>query len=291
MFSQCVIICLIFVFFQPSHTSSVIVTNCNPNIDIRFGDENNNLNNSSLSNKKPHAEPLSYNDVAYAFLSTANLALKFLRNEECKQDICLMAKTGVDTNNFNDMNDLAIAYTALHNMPYGLRLIMCSDVIVRSIVFQEILFADEQYENSIQTARTKSVENEPYKWRFETVDGDFNRLQFRIRNVKTSQYLIADRKFSLASETLRRIVKTDPIKSDVWELKMISDFNGNFNRFMIMNVHLGEYLYASRGFCYDNASNTKNCPTRPSFMWEYKTLKEAEEDEYNKFMIDEYELD
>lgn len=268
-----------------------MVTNCNPNIDIRFGDENVIVNkSSSLQNKKPHAEPLSYDDVAYAFLSTANLALKFLI-DECRQDICSMSKSSIDINELSGSNDIAIAYTALHNMPYGLRLIMCSDLIIRSVIFQEIVFADEQYENSIQTARTKSVENEPYKWRFEPVDGDFNRLQFRIRNVKTSQYLIADRKFSMASETLRRIVKTDPKKSDVWELKMTSDFNGNFNRFMIMNVPLGEYLYASRGFCYDNAFNTKNCPTRPAFTWEYKTLQEAQEDEYNKFMIDEYELD
>lgn len=288
MFSRFVFVCLMLISLQTSNTSSAeVLTNCHPNIDIRFGNENNN---QSTQNKKPHAEVLSYNDIAYAFLSTANLALKFAGNE-CRQDVCLLAKSRVNLNDINNMNDIAIAYTALYNMPYGLRLLLCSDVIIRSIVVQEILFADEQHDNKLQTARTKSVENEPYKWRFEPVDGDLNRLQFRIRNMKTNQYLVADRKFSSLSETLRRIVMTDPKKSDVWELKMMSDLNGNFNRFMIMNVPLGEYLYAARGFCYDKISNTKDCKTRPLFTWEYKTFKEAEEDEYNKFIIDEFVLD
>lgn len=290
MFSQCVIICLIFFYVQTSRTSSVVPNNCHPNIDIRstFDDENKNLNKSLAQNKQPHAEILSYDDVAYAFLSTANVALKFAR-DECRQDICLLTKNRVDKIDVNnDINDFAIAYTALYNMPYGLRILLCSDVIIRSIVFEEILFADEQYDNKIQTARTKSVENEPYKWRFEPIDGDLNRLQFRIRNMKTNQYLIADRKFSQLGDALRRIVMTDSKKSDVWQLKMMTDLNGNFNRVMIMNVPLGEYLYASRGFCYDSISNTKNCSTRPSFTWEYKTFKEAEEDEYNKFVIDDY---
>lgn len=175
-------------------------------------------------------------------------------------------------------------------MPYGLRLLLCSDVIIRSIVLQEIVFADEKHENKVQTSRTQSVENVPYKWRFEPVDGE-NRLQFRIRNVKTNQYLIAERKFSSLSDTLRRVVATDPKMSDIWELKMIADLNGNFNRFSIMNEQLGEYLYAARGFCYDEVAKTKDCSTRPLFTWEYKTLKEADEDEYNQFIIDEYSLD
>lgn len=163
-------------------------------------------------------------------------------------------------------------------------------MIIRSIVFEEIVIADGQHANKAQTSRTKSVENEAYKWRFEPVDRE-KRLHFRIRNVKTNQYLIAERKFSSLSDTLRRVVATDAEKSDIWELKMMSDLNGNFNRVMIMNVQLGEYLYAARGFCYDKDKDVKECSTRPLFTWEYKTLKEAQEDEYNKFIIDDYVLD
>lgn len=272
---------------QTSHTSSEkILSNCHPDIDIRFGEDNINRNKSSMWNKKPHAEIFSYDKVAFAILSTANLALKLAGNE-CRQEICMLAKNEVDV---SDIPEISIAYTALTSMPYGLRLLLCSDVIIRSIVFEEIVLADEQHENKVQTSRTKSVENQAYKWRFEPVDGE-NRLQFHIRNVKTSQYLIAERKFTSLSDTLRRVVVTDSKKPDIWELKMISDLNGNFNRFSIMNVPLGEYLYASRGFCYDNATKTKDCSTRPLFTWEYKTLKEAEEDEYNRFVIDEYALD
>lgn len=186
--------------------------------------------------------------------------------------------------------EIAIAQTALTTMPYGLQLLLCSDVIIRSIKFEEIVIADEQHDKKVQTARTKPVENEAYLWRFEPFDGA-KQLHFRIRNVKTNQYLIAEQKFTSLADTLRRVALTDPTKSDIWQIKMISDSNGNFNRFMLMNVHLGEYLYASRGFCYDTVKNINECPTRPLFTWEYKTLKEAEEDEYNKFIIDEYVLD
>lgn len=288
MFTQCIIFCVTLFYLQTSLTSSVVLqSNCHPDIDIRFGEETNNLNQSSMRNKKPHAEILSHDRVAYGFLSTANLALKLAGNE-CRQDICLMAKNVAD---MSDKTETAVAYTALTNMPYGLYLLLCSDVVIRSIKVEEIMLADDQHEGKVQTARTRSVENEAYIWRFEPVDDCEKRLLFRIRNVKTNQYLIADRKFSLFGDNLRRIVLTDPKKSDIWEIKMMSDFNGNFNRFMIMNVLLGEYLYASRGFCYDNVANIKECSTRPLFTWEYKTFKEVEEDEYNRFIIDDYVLD
>ncbi len=290
MFShQCQCVISIFIFICLKTTGSTeIPSNCHPNIDIRFGDGNNSLNKSQvLKNKKPHAEELSYDNVAYGLLSTADLALKLAGNE-CRQDICLWAQLGID---LDDSTVTTLAYKALINLPYGLRLLLCSDVIIRSIKFQEIVFADEHHENKVQTAITKSVEREAYMWRFEPVD-DVKRLHFRIRNVKTNQYLSAERKFSSINDGLRRVVKTDAMKSDIWELKMLTDWNGNFNRFMIMNLNLGEYLYASRGFCYDKVADfRKDCATRPLFTWEYKTSKEAEEDEYNQFIIDEYTLD
>lgn len=286
LFSQCVISCLILILtVQTSHTSSEAI-NCRPDIDIRFGEQTDNSNKSSLWNKKPHAVEVSHDKLAIAFLSTANLALKLAGNE-CRQDICSLARKEV---NVSGIPEISIAYTALNRMPYGLQLLLCSDVIIRSIVFEEIVLADTHHDNKVQTSRTKSVENEPYRWRFEPVDGE-NSLLFRVRNVKTNQYLIAERQFTLLGEALRRVVRTDPEKSDVWLLKIISDLNGNFNRFLMMNVPLGEYLYASRGFCYDNITNVKDCTTRPMFTWEYKTLKEAEDDEYNKFIIDDYTLD
>lgn len=98
-----------------SHTSSeAVLSSCRPDIDIRFGAENNNVTESSQRNKKPHAEVLSYDKVAYAFLSTANLALK-LADNECREDICSFARNGVDV---SDLTEVAIAYTALTNMPY-----------------------------------------------------------------------------------------------------------------------------------------------------------------------------
>lgn len=283
MFRSCVITCLILICLKTSQTSSErIISKCHPDIDIRFGEER--ANKSTLWIKKPYSEVLSY--VANGFLSTTNFALKLAGND-CKEDICRLARNKVDV---TGITEIEMAYTALTNMPYGLRLLLCSDVVIRSITFGEIVLADEEHDNKAQTARTKSVVNAPYKWRFEPVNG-VNQLQFRIRNVKTNQYLVAERKFSQFGESLRRVALTDPKKMDIWELKMMSEVNGDFNRFSIMNVQLGEYLYASRGFCYDNDTDVNDCSTRPMFTWEYKTLNEAEQDEYNRFIIDENFLD
>lgn len=290
---QCIVASWLFILICSPKTSltgstaDAPISNCQPNIDIRFGDEHeqDTRNRQSGPYKKPHAAILSYDDVAYSFLTTANTALKLTANE-CRQDVCTWAKNYMDVGDISG-SGLEIAYVALKHMPYGLRLLLCSDVVIRSIKLQEILFADNNYNNSVQTARILAVEGEAL-WRFVLVDNTEKRMQFRIRNVKTNEYLVAERKFSLVSDQLRRVVLTDPVKSDIWEVKMLSDWNGNFNRFRIMNVNLGEYLYASRGFCYDNSTTLNLCSARPSFTWEYKTLIEAEEDDYNQFIIDDY---
>lgn len=288
MFGLCAISLLLLISIQTSHTGSKeVLGNCFPDINISFGVENKKIDKLSSSYKLAHAEVLSYDKIASAFSDTASLALK-LAGKECRRDICSLASSGIDVRN---VSEIAVAVTALTNMPYGLRLLLCSDsVTVRSVIFGEILYVDKEHGNKVQTARTKPIENEAYMWQFEPVDIE-KRLQFRIRNAQANQYLRAERKFSmLNNNNLRRIVYTDSESSDIWEVKMMSNLNGKFNRFMILNLNLGEYLYASRGFCYDNVTDVEVCETRPVFTWEYNTVEEAEEDEYNKFVIDEFTL-